>query len=68
MKKAKKFINNPKKIVPEVLDGLIYASGGRLERVDGLNAVRVSDLPPGKVGLLIGGRQRARAAVLRLRR
>jgi dihydroxyacetone kinase-like protein len=55
MKKAKKFINNPKNIVPEVLDGLIYASRGRLKRVDDLNAVMVSDLPPGKVGLLIGG-------------
>jgi hypothetical protein len=67
MKKAKKFINNPKNIVPEILDGLIYASNGHLKRVDGLNAVMVGALPPGKVGLLIGGR-RARTAVLRVRR
>ena len=55
MKKTKKFLNDPKNIVPEVLDGLVAASHGRLKRVNGLNVVAVTHLPAGKVGLLIGG-------------
>jgi dihydroxyacetone kinase-like protein len=55
MKKTKKFLNDPKNIVPEVLDGLVAASHGRLKRVNGLNVVAVAHLPAGKVGLLIGG-------------
>ena len=55
MSKSKKFLNNPKNIVPEVLDGLVAASLGRITRLDGLNAVLVTELSPQKVGLLIGG-------------
>jgi len=55
MKKSKKFLNNPKNIVPEVLEGVVAASQGRIARLDGLNAVIVTELPPQKVGLLIGG-------------
>jgi len=55
MSQSKKFINNPKNIVPEVVEGVVAASLGRLKRLDGRNVVMVSDLAPGKVGLLIGG-------------
>ena len=55
MSPSKKFINNPKTIVPEIIEGVVAASMGRLKRIQNLNGVIVSDLAPGKVGLLIGG-------------
>jgi len=55
MKKGKKFYNNPKQIVDQALEGLIAANGGMIKRLEGTNVVMVSELPPKKVGLLIGG-------------
>ncbi len=55
MRKAKKFLNNPKMIVPQVVEGWISAGNGSLRRVGDLNAVLACDLPARKVGLLIGG-------------
>ena len=51
----KKIVNNPKDVVPELIDGLICAYHGRVKRVDTSNALVKSVLPEGKVGLLIGG-------------
>lgn len=55
MGKAKKFINDPKLLVRQALDGMVAASGGGIRRVNQANVVVRSDLQKGKVGLLIGG-------------
>ena len=55
MKKGKKFLNDPKHIVNEVFEGLVAAYGGQVRRLEGLNVIVRSQLPPGKVGLLVGG-------------
>ena len=55
MGKVKKIINDPENIVPEVIDGLVLASHGKLKKVDGVNALMRTDMPAGKVALLIGG-------------
>jgi dihydroxyacetone kinase-like protein len=52
---AKKIINNPKDVVTELLDGLVLAYHGRIKRLEEANALVKTELPPGKVGLLIGG-------------
>ena len=36
MKKPKKVINDPKNVVPEILDGLVAASGGTLKKLEGV--------------------------------
>jgi dihydroxyacetone kinase-like protein len=55
MKKAKKVINNPKNVVPELLEGLVEAYHGEVRQLEGLNGLVKTSLPEGKVGLLIGG-------------
>lgn len=55
MKKAKKVINNPKHVVPELLEGLVEAYHGKIKKLEGVNALVKTSLPKGKVGLLIGG-------------
>ena len=54
MKKPKKIMNEPKNVVTELIEGLLAASHGKLRQIDGVNALIKSDLPPNKVGLLIG--------------
>jgi dihydroxyacetone kinase-like protein len=53
--KAKKLVNDPKHIVAEVIDGMVYASDGRLKRIPDADAVMRTTLPDDKVALLIGG-------------
>jgi dihydroxyacetone kinase-like protein len=53
--KAKKLINDPERIVEEVVDGMVHASDGRLVRVEDAAAVMRASIPDGKVALLIGG-------------
>ncbi len=55
MKSAKKIINDPKDVVSELLEGLVQAYHGRIKKLEGVNALVKSNLPEGKVGLLIGG-------------
>jgi dihydroxyacetone kinase-like protein len=55
MKKAKKIINEPQKVVPELLEGLVEVYHGKVRKLKGINALVKSSLPSGKVGLLIGG-------------
>jgi dihydroxyacetone kinase-like protein len=55
VKKAKKIINDPRNVVPELLEGLVEASHGKIKKLKGVTAVVKSSLPEGKVGLLIGG-------------
>ena len=54
-KAAKKIINDPKKVVGEMLDGLVLANDGRIARVPGHAAIVRTDLPESKVAVLIGG-------------
>jgi dihydroxyacetone kinase-like protein len=51
----KKAINDPERIVKEVIEGLILASHGRLVQVAGVNAIRRASIEDVKVALLIGG-------------
>jgi phosphoenolpyruvate---glycerone phosphotransferase subunit DhaK len=53
--RIKKLINDPDGIVSEVIDGMVYASDGRLTRVPEADAIMRTDLPNRKVALLIGG-------------
>ena len=55
MGKAKKIINDPKNVVSELVEGLVKAYHGKVTKLEGVNALVKSTLPPGKVGLLIGG-------------
>ncbi len=51
----KKIVNDPKQVVRELLEGLELAYQSRLKRLPDVQALVKKDLPPGKVGLLIGG-------------
>jgi dihydroxyacetone kinase-like protein len=55
MQKPKKVINSPKDVVPELLEGLIAAYQGEVRKLKGVSALVKSNLPEGKVALLIGG-------------
>ncbi|MGE5138320.1 MAG: dihydroxyacetone kinase subunit DhaK [Rudaea sp.] len=55
MGKPKKIINDPRQVVPEMLEGLVDAYQGKVTRLPEVNALVKTDLAPGKVGLLIGG-------------
>jgi dihydroxyacetone kinase-like protein len=55
MPAVKKIMNDPKNVVPELLEGLAYASHGRIEKLPDINAVVRSHIPEDKVALLIGG-------------
>jgi len=52
---TKKAINNPERIVDEVIEGLIFAAHGRLTKVPGVRAIMRTSIEDGKVALLIGG-------------
>jgi len=55
MKKIKKVVNDPKNVVMELLEGLVEAYHGKIKKLPGVNALVKTQLPRGKVGLLIGG-------------
>ncbi len=55
MKKAKKILNDPKNVVSELLEGVVEASNGRIKKLKGVNALIKTEIPDGKVALLIGG-------------
>jgi phosphoenolpyruvate---glycerone phosphotransferase subunit DhaK len=52
---SKKIFNNPKNVVPELIEGILYAYHGRIKKVGDQNALVKAHLPQAKVGLLIGG-------------
>jgi dihydroxyacetone kinase-like protein len=52
---TKKAINDPERIVDEVIEGIVYASHGRLAKVPGVRALMRTHIEDGKVALLIGG-------------
>lgn len=51
----KKFINDPKDVVQETLDGLLSLYGDRFYQVQGATAIAKRNLAPDKVALVIGG-------------
>src|SRR5262245_42063307 len=53
--RVKKVVNDPRRIVPEVLEGIVAVSHGQLRVVEGVTAVVKAALEPDRVGLLIGG-------------
>jgi dihydroxyacetone kinase-like protein len=53
--RTKKVFNNVGDIVDETLEGLVAAYGGRVHRIPETGAVVKSQLPPDRVGILIGG-------------
>jgi dihydroxyacetone kinase-like protein len=55
MNRPKKILNDPSRVVTELLDGLVLASDGRLVRLEGRDAIVRSQIPNDKVALLIGG-------------
>jgi dihydroxyacetone kinase-like protein len=57
MKKAKKIINDPRKVVAELLEGFIAAQHGRVVAVEGSGgkALVKASIPDGKVAMLTGG-------------
>lgn len=55
MKKSKKILNDPKNVVAELLEGIVEASNGKIKKLKGVNALIKTEIPDGKVTLLIGG-------------
>lgn len=55
MSKSKKILNDPQDAVAELLEGLVKAYHGEVKLLPGVAAVVKTDLPAGKVGLLVGG-------------
>ncbi|MCC6304795.1 MAG: dihydroxyacetone kinase subunit DhaK [Rhodobacteraceae bacterium] len=55
MTRAKKILNDPRRVVEEMVEGLELANDGRVVRVPGHAALVRRDIPGGKVALLIGG-------------
>ncbi|WP_442580519.1 dihydroxyacetone kinase subunit DhaK [Mesorhizobium sp. ASY16-5R] len=55
MANPKKILNDPKKVVTEMLEGLVLANDGRVRKLDKHAALVRTDLPESKVALLIGG-------------
>ena len=45
MKKAKKVMNDPKNVVPELLDGLVLAYHGQIRKLEGLNGLVETHFP-----------------------
>lgn len=54
-KAAKKIVNDPKKVVAEMIEGLVLANDGRIAKLPNHAAIVRTDIPEGKVALLIGG-------------
>ena len=55
MNRPKKILNDPSRVVTEMLDGLVLASDGRLMRLKDTDAIVRSKIATDKVALLIGG-------------
>ena len=55
MANPKKILNDPKKVVAEMIDGLVLANDGRVRKLPDHAAIVRTDLPDSKVALLIGG-------------
>ncbi len=54
-KAAKKIVNDPKRVVAEMIEGLVLANDGRVAKLRDHAAIVRIDIPDGKVALVIGG-------------
>ncbi|PJG84450.1 dihydroxyacetone kinase subunit DhaK [Conservatibacter flavescens] len=54
-RKPKKLLNNPNDVPAEQLEGLLYASGGKLIKVDGYSGVYRHDIANDQVVVVTGG-------------
>lgn len=55
MQQVKKIINDPKNVVIELLEGMVEAYHGKIQPLSSVQALVKTDIPEGKVALLIGG-------------
>jgi dihydroxyacetone kinase-like protein len=55
MSQPKKILNDPQDVVAELLEGLVAAYGGTVRLLGATGSLAKTELPEGKVGLLIGG-------------
>lgn len=55
MKRPKKILNDPRQATAEMMDGFLLANDGKVGRVEGHGAFFRTDIPEGKVALLVGG-------------
>jgi phosphoenolpyruvate---glycerone phosphotransferase subunit DhaK len=55
MSRPKKILNDPSHVVDEAVEGMVLAGDGRLVRLKNYTAVIRSEIPQGKVALLVGG-------------
>jgi dihydroxyacetone kinase-like protein len=51
----KKILNDPRRVVPEMIEGLLLAYDGRVRKLDGHAALVKTTIPDDKVALLVGG-------------
>jgi len=54
-KPTKKILNDPRKAVSEMIDGLVLANDGAVVKLPDHDAIVKKEIPDGKVALLIGG-------------
>lgn len=52
---SKKILNDPRNVVAEMIEGLVFASDGEVRKLDGVPAIVRTYIPDRKVALLIGG-------------
>jgi dihydroxyacetone kinase-like protein len=55
MQTPKKILNDPKEVVPELIDGLVNAYHDKIKKLESAGALVKTSLSEKKVGLLIGG-------------
>lgn len=55
MSNIKKIINDPRNVVPELIEGMVEAYHGRVRLLPGGFGFAKTEIPDGKVALLIGG-------------
>ena len=55
MKTEKKILNDPRRVVTEMIEGLVLAGNGRFAKHASVDALIRTNIPQGKVALLIGG-------------
>lgn len=51
----KAVINDVQNLVTEMIDGIVSACNGKVQRIEGVNAIIKREIPQGKVILLVGG-------------
>ena len=55
MPNPKKIINDPRNVMPELIEGMVEAYHGRVRQLPGVPAIVKNEIPKDKVALLIGG-------------